>query len=91
MTMSKMVVNLARTPDKWLRLMLHFQNSIPTIFRITMPDKESAKFVRARLDHVQVRQPTWFNMLVILRGCDVFVVKLDRVQEVVIKDELPQL
>ena len=90
MTKTK-VINLAQTEDKWLKLMLHFNNSIPMVFRIKCTDPEAAGEVRKRLAHVMNRQPTWFNMVIAQRQCDVYVVKCDRAQDVVIKDELPQM
>jgi hypothetical protein len=85
------VINLAKTTDKWYRLMLYFQNALPTAFRICLPDADEAKIVRMRLNSVLHRNPTLFNVVITQRECDVYVVKTDAVQKVVIRDEVPTL
>jgi hypothetical protein len=81
------VVNLGRTPEKWLKLMLHLQNSMPSTFRLVFPDEASASNAGSKLIRVIQRQPTWFDVVITRRGCDVYVIKTQDVQKVVIVDE----
>jgi hypothetical protein len=56
-----------------------------------LPDADEAKIVRMRLNSVLHRNPTLFNVVITQRECDVYVVKTDAVQKVVIRDEVPTL
>jgi hypothetical protein len=88
MIMSKtQVINLHNLPDKWLKLMLHIQNSVPNVFQLTFPDDKTARTAGNRMNMVMSRHPSWFNLMVCQRGCEVYVAKINNVQKVVIKDE----
>ena len=79
-------INLNRTPDKWMKLMLHLQNAVPGVFQLIFPDAETARKAANRMSTAVDRHPTWFQMLVAQRGCSVYVIKTQHVQKVVIKD-----
>jgi hypothetical protein len=79
------VVKLGRTPEKWLKLMLHLQNSIPSTFRLVFTDEASASDAGSKLNRVIQRQPTWFNTVITRRGCDIYIIKTQGVQKVVIE------
>jgi hypothetical protein len=81
------VICLNRTPEKWMKLMLHLQNAIPGVFQLVFPDEKAASGAAKCMVELVNRRPTWFKMLVIKRGCTVCVIKTQYVQKVVIKDE----
>lgn len=81
------IINMAKTNDKWLKLMLHLNNSVPHVFRIECPDEETARKHYHRMTNVIKQHPTWFDMAVTRRGSDVFVVKSYFAQKVVIRDD----
>ena len=78
------VINMAGVADKWLNLMLHVVNSTDTVFRIQFSDKKEAGNKRSHI-HKTV-QENRFNMLVVRRGSDVYVVKLGGAKKVRIID-----
>lgn len=83
-----LVINLGKTDDKWLKLLLHLQNAVPMVFRIRCEDEATAKDLQKRLAHCMNRQPTWFaNIIITKRGSNVYVVKVAGAQEIVIRDE----
>lgn len=80
------IITMKKTTGKWLKLMLNLNNSVPHIFRIVCKDEDSAKKTFHRLDNVIREHPTWFDMVVIRKGSDVYVVKTYFAQKVVIRD-----
>ena len=83
--MDKIII-LGNVPHKWQRLLLHLQNAVPDTFRCVFPDVETARDAGRKMLMVIRRRLTWFNMEICVRGCDVYVIKTDRVQKVVIRD-----
>ena len=82
------VINLVDVPNGWLKLMLHFQNSTKhTVFRCTFPNKDAAVKANHMMCEVIRRRSTWFDLIVALRGCDVYVVKVNRAKNVEVRHE----
>lgn len=80
-------INMAKVPDRWLKLMLHLQNAVPGVFQLIFPDVEAARKANRRISSVVERHPSWFPMVVCQRDCCVYVIKTQYVQKVVIRDE----
>lgn len=76
-----------RTPDKWLKLMLHMRNAPPAIHHCIFPNADASQGAANRMRNVARNHPTWCPMTIIQRGCDVWVIKEEFVQKVVINDE----
>lgn len=70
------VIDMVGVGEPWLKLMLRFANSTDTVHVIECQDKKEAARVRAAVNCIVVCRRTWCNMLVALRGTDVYVVKL---------------
>ena len=83
-------ISLKKVPHKWLKLMLHLQNSAQGVFRLVFPDVKAAKDAQHRMHNMMDAHPGWFQMLITQRGCDVYVIKNQCVQKVVIRDEEKQ-
>lgn len=82
-------VNMAKVPEKWQKLMLWFQNTPGAVFRCTFPDRQTAKKHVHAMESVINRHPSWFTLLVSLRGNDIYVIRTEKAQKVVILDEAP--
>ena len=80
------VINLGRTPEKWLKLMLRLQNSLIGTYQLTFPDVETARNAAKNIKAVMDKDPTWFQLVSIQRGCNIYVIKTQHVQKVVIRD-----
>lgn len=80
------MIKLGRTPGKYLRLMHHFQNGLPGAYHVMFSNAESARKASARMKNTMDRNPGWFSLVIIQRGCDVYVIKTQHVQKVVIDD-----
>lgn len=79
------VINLKNTPKKWMKLMLYFQNTPGMVFRCVCPDRETArKYVHCMESAVRC-QPGWFTLLVCHRGNDIWVIRSDKAEKVVIQ------
>lgn len=83
------VINMGKVPGKWLKLMLHFQNTTTGVFRCVFPDNQTAKKSAHCMTSTMEKHPNWFTMVVCQRGCDVYLIRKEHAQKVVIKDELP--
>ena len=82
------VIDIVDVNEGWLKLMLHFQNSAHyQVFKIISPNKEEAIKCRRRMEETIRRNPSWFNMIVAARGCDVYAVKLNRARTVEVRHE----
>ena len=79
------VIDMVDVKDGWLKLMLRFANSTDTVFRCECRNKEEALIARNNLNNTIRNRDTWFNMIVVQRGTDVYVVKVDRAKRVVIR------
>ena len=79
-------VNIGKS-QRWMKLALYMQNSPHESFRIKCDDQEKARATYNRLRvMISYERPTWFNLVVCLRGSDIYVIKQDRAQKVVIQD-----
>jgi hypothetical protein len=81
------VIKIGRTARRWLKLMLHFQNAVPGAFHLPFPDRATAHKVAHRMTNAMEDRSEWFNMLVIQRENNVYVIKPQHMQKVVIRDE----
>ena len=80
-------INMRGAHNKWLALMNHIRHSAPVVYQCIFPDAQKAQdAVRCMLVAVE-RNPTWFKVLILRRGCNVFVIKEDQIQKAVIVDE----
>lgn len=82
--MEKLIVNMNNTPQRWVKLMLTFQNSVKSAFKMTFKDGQTARRVSHVMQTTIENNPTWFRMIVIKRGPTVYVLKTDFMQEVVL-------
>lgn len=80
------MINLGRDSERWLKLMLHLQNSLPGVFRCMFDDEQTARTAAHRMCANINRHPSWFNMVVCQRGCEVYVIKTQYVQKVMIRE-----
>lgn len=78
-------MNLTGVPKKFHYLLLTIQNSTDTVWQLHFPDEKTARSARIKFSMDIKRHPTWFNLLLSVRGTDVYVVKLDRMKKVVIE------
>ena len=82
------VIDIVGVSEGWMKLMQHFQNHPHyQVFKVITPNKEEAIKVRHMLSEVIRRRPSWFDMIITSRGCDVYVVKLNRVRTVEVRHE----
>ena len=72
--------------QKWQRLLLMIQNSPHASFRIAFKDNEEARTVLQKLYRAIWDRPSWFNLVLCQRGCDIYIIKPDKAQKVVILD-----
>ena len=70
--------------QKWQRLLLYMQNSPNTLFRMKFNSHEKARDTYQRLHKAMLSRPTWYNLILCIRDCDVYVIKPDKAQKVVI-------
>lgn len=86
--MSKVqVINLTKTHEKWVKLLLYFQNGLPGVYQIILPDAETATKTMKKLYAALGRHPSWFNLMISQRENLIYVIKTQFVQKVVLKDE----
>lgn len=83
------MINLGRTPGRYLRLMHHLQNGLPGVYRVMFSDVETARNASKQIKAILDRHPTWFDLVVMQRGCDIYVIKNHVVKKVVIGDDCP--
>ena len=72
--------------QKWQRLLLYMQNSTNSSFRMKFNSHEEAKDAYQRMHKAMSSRPTWYNLILCIRDCDVYVIKPDKAQKVVIQD-----
>ena len=72
--------------QRWQKLLLYMQNSPNVSFRIKLDDHDQANYAYQRLYKSMLNRPTWYNLVLCLRGCDIYVIKPDKAQKVVIQD-----
>ena len=84
--MSIKEINMCGVTHKWLALMNYIRHSAPAVYQINFPDSKKASDVAKRLYSTVERNPTWFDVVIINKGCTVYVIKNDNIQKVVLKD-----
>lgn len=85
--MSRLIVNIGNSPQKWHDLLLLLQNSTSTSFCLEFPDWKIAKDAARRILCQVDKYSSWFPMVVARRGSDVYIVKTAFARKVVVKDE----
>lgn len=78
------VVKLDGVHHKWFMLMTHAQNGTMPVHRCTFPSVDEAKHAYYRMRESRERNP-WFRLELIRKDCDVYIVKSDAIQEVIVK------
>jgi len=81
------VIKMSGTSEKWLKLMLHLQNSLVGTYQLTFRDVEAARNAAKSIKAVMDKDPTWFQLVSLQRGCNIYIIKTQFVQKVVICDE----
>lgn len=72
--------------QRWQRLLLYMQNSPHTSFRMRFEDHDKARDTLQRLHKTMMNRPSWYDLVLCQRGCDIYVIKPDKAQKVVIQD-----
>lgn len=72
--------------NKWMKLLLYMQNSPVAVFTMKFDDHDKARVMMLRLKRSIINQPTWFTLTIIQRGCDLYIIKPDKVKKVVVVD-----
>ena len=85
--MSRLIVNIGNSQQKWHDLLLLLRNSTATSFCLEFPDSTVAKNAVMRILHQIEKYSSWFPFVVARRGCNVYVVKTNFAKKVVVKDE----
>ena len=80
------VINLTGN-NKWLNLLHCLNNSVPHIFAIQCKDETEAKYTAHWMQNVITGHQTWFPMVIIRRGSEVYVIKTQFSQKVVVHRE----
>lgn len=70
--------------QKWQKLLLYMQNSPNTLFRIKFDNHDQASDTYNRLHKAMLSRPSWYNLILCERGCDIYVIKPDKARKVVI-------
>lgn len=78
-------VNLYGVTNRWQKLLLTLSNMPDVVIRCSFPDGEKARIAGMRMNGVIRNRPSWFNLLVAVRGSDVYVVKIGKPKKVVVK------
>ena len=71
--------------QKWQMLLLYMQNSPNASFRMKFDNHDQARDTYQRLHKTMLNRPTWYNLIICIRDCDVYVIKPDKAQKVVIQ------
>ena len=81
------VINMRGAHNKWLKLLLKLQNALPNAYRLILPDYESARKATHSITSTIERHPTWLKMVVTQRGCMIYLIKTDSIQDVHLVEE----
>ena len=71
---------------KWQRLLLYMQNSTKSSFSMKFNSHEEAKDAHQRLYKAMSSRPTWYNLTICIRDCEIYIINPDKAQKVVIED-----
>ena len=78
--------NLVGVSEKWMRLMLSLANRPEDLFVCKFDDDAKAKNAAHKMGAVINNRPSWFkDVLVSVRGSEVYVVKTTRAKKVRVK------
>ena len=78
--------NLVGVSEKWMRLMLTLANRPEDLFVCRFDDDKTARNAAHKMDAVKNNRPAWFkDVLVSVRGSEVYVVKTTRAKKVRVK------
>ena len=80
-------INMAGVPHKWLALMNYIQHSTPAVYQLVFSDSKVAANATHHLRVVVDSNLTWFPVLIVHRGCFVYVIKETHMQKAVVVDE----
>ena len=80
-------INMAGVPHKWLALMNYIHHSTPAVFQLVFADSKVAGRSANHMRTVVERNPTWFPVLIVHRGCFVYVIKETYMQKAVVVDD----
>lgn len=81
------IVKVPKVPQRWQKLLLYLQNRIPDAFVLEFPDAVAAKRAASCISRVLSDGVPGCSMISTQRGCNVYVVKLQNAQKVVIHEE----
>lgn len=78
-------LHIGETHGKWGRLLQYFQSpSTNTVFRCVFPTKEAARTAKYSLASTIKRTPGSLPLLLVQKGCEMYVIKIVHAQEVLI-------
>ena len=80
------VIDMVDVKDKWTKLMLLLQNSTRKVFRFDFDNMAKTRRMYSSMLEVVNRNPSWFSIIVVMRGTSVFVVNVKDARKVVLKD-----
>jgi hypothetical protein len=72
--------------QKWQKILLFMQNKPHEAFIIKFTDVKDARIAMMRLKRSMDYNPSWYNLDMFQRGCNIYVIKPDKAQKVVIQD-----
>lgn len=71
--------------QKWQKILLYMQNKPHEAFIIKFTDVKEARIALLRLKRSVAYNPSWYNLDMFQRGCNIYVIKPDNAQKVVIQ------
>ena len=80
------VIDMVDVKDKGMKLMLLLQNSTSKVFRVDFDNMAEARRMYYRMLKIINRNPSWFSIIVVMRGTSVFVVNVKDARKVVLKE-----
>jgi hypothetical protein len=81
------IIKVGTATHRWLKLMLHLYNAPAAVHHCVFSEADAACDAANRMRHVVTEHPTWCPMTIMQRGCNVWIIKNDHIQKVVITDE----
>lgn len=82
------VIDVSRAHCKWQKLLVYLQNRIPDVFILEFPDELAAKRAEKNISRALRDGVPGCTMMHVHRGCNVYIVKLQNAQKVVIHEEV---
>ncbi len=81
------LINIGNKKGRWENLLLWMQNSATGSFHLVFKDVHAASVAAISMCQHLDKHYSWFSMVVVRRGCDIYVIKTQNTQKVVIRDE----